>query len=225
MPYDRPSTYLTWGGRIGSDVVTPEVWQCGLKLAEVSDTEVLGLWTVENLEDFYGLAEEMHTSPTVEIWRGCYLEWVKAASLDTNGEYLEPPTVYEGGAVAGGSARPSTGASPQDSAAVTLWSGSTFGRANYGRFYLPWNDLAVGLDGFLATVDVEAAVADVKTFIDGVNTLGATIPGPDQIVHIMSSVGTGISKPAVQIRIGNVKDTQRRRRNRLPETYSTAAIA
>jgi hypothetical protein len=40
----------------------------------------------------------------------------------------------------------------------------------------------------------------------------------------MSSVGTGTVNTVNRLRVGNLVDTQRRRRNRLNEVYSTVTL-
>lgn len=50
-------------------------------------------------------------------------------------------------------------------------------------------------------------------------TLGITSPGAQLV--IASRAGAGVNKSIASVRVGNINDVQRRRRNRLPETYSS----
>lgn len=61
-------------------------------------------------------------------------------------------------------------------------------------------------------------------FLNTVNDVCNTGPEPG-VIQIMSSKGTGTSKGVTSMAIGNVLDTQRRRRNRLVEGYTTRSVS
>jgi hypothetical protein len=65
-----------------------------------------------------------------------------------------------------------------------------------------------------------AAVA----FLDGVNNIMNTGADPS-LISIMSSKGTGTTKGVTTVAVGNVLDTQRRRRNRLTENYTSGSVS
>lgn len=216
-------TYLTFGGTLGTSGGGFDVWQCGLHVADPNETLVPPLPSPGELADFQSLVAGMIGSSVFGVSQGVLCTWVKAAGLNLAGEYTDEPSIREFAAVAGGGAGASA-ASPQDSLAITLWSGSTFGKANYGRFYLPWNTLNVNVTTGVITLNPSAAT-DAAAFVDGVNDWFATLPGTlDAKVCNMSKVGLGTTKQVTQVRVGNAKDTQRRRRNNITETYLTAAV-
>jgi hypothetical protein len=139
---------------------------------------------------------------------------IKAAALDTSGDYITDAVVFELATPTDGSAN---NVKPQLATVLTLWSGSRFGRANFGRMYLPHCALALPTDESRTSVTIaDGFSSSAATFLDAQNTLHGALTSPGAI-HVMSSVGTGESKPVLQVGVGRVTDTQRRRRNRLDE--------
>ena len=71
---------------------------------------------------------------------------------------------------------------------------------------------------------VTGLLNEAKTFLDETNVWADGFVGDARVV-IMSSVGAGTTKVATTVRVGNVRDTQRRRRNGIPEAYQSAVLA
>lgn len=223
MTYDRQSTYLTWGGTIGSSGA--DQWQCGLHLALNPSLDGPGLPTPAELETLLnGPISEQHTQTQIGIAPYCFLGWAKAASLDSMGAYTTDPVSATRIPVAGGSTAAAQGA-PQVALVVTLYSGSQLGEANYGRYYLPWCELQLGGDGKIPEAFTANVVGHAKTFVDGVNSWAASVLSAQARITIMSKKGAGTSKRPAVVRVGSVKDTQQRRRRQLTEIYATATIA
>jgi hypothetical protein len=146
---------------------------------------------------------------------------VKLAAIGTDGRYLADAYVYNmPTAVTGGSPN----IVPASSVVVSLRTSETLGRANRGRLYLPYCAMSQGVAAATATVTTTNTLATAgKTFIQAVNTtLGITSPGTE--IVIASKAGTGLNKVPASVRVGSVNDTQRRRRNRLVEVYSTQTL-
>ena len=225
MAFDRFSTYITWGGFLGQG--TAEIWQTGLHLADKGGAAVPGMPTTAELQNLLDtVLTTAHQSTSLKTGPGASLVWAKAAALNLEGEYTGAPVFVERAAVNGG-ASATQSASVQDALVLTLWSGSTFGRANYGRLYLPWNCLNVqNTDGKISSADRASALVAAQNLINGIHTAaeGWASTTDDISPMIMSSVGSGQSKQALFIRIGDVKDTQRRRRNRFDEVYSQGTL-
>jgi len=224
VPYAGNQTYVTFGGQIGNDGDGHDIWQVGLHFADPESTLVPALPTEAQLGDMYARWSTFFGDADNWISTGAVLTWAKAAALDADGAYLGDP-VEVMGTVQSGGASGATAGSPQDALAVTLWSGTTFGVANFGRIYLPWWVAPVGLDTCTSggyTPDVATEAADL---IGDLNTLAAGWAGAlDAKVCNMSKVGAGTTKQVTSVRVGSVKDTQRRRRNRISETYTTVAV-
>lgn len=155
--------------------------------------------------------------------RGDYgsLYGVKLAAIGTDGKYLAEPYVYTMPSPVTGN---NSNIPPSSTVCVSLRSAETLGRANRGRMYLPYTLITQGTASPMSGPPTTTNVANAaKTFINAVNTtLGITSPGV-QIV-IASKAGTGTSKVPSNVRVGSVNDVQRRRRNRLVETYATATL-
>lgn len=148
---------------------------------------------------------------------------VKIAAIDTNGAYLGAAKVYD----AGGGGITGTAASviPQSTVVFSLWSGSHFGTANYGRMYWPHTRMTQATNSPVADGTVTGpAVTGFKTFVNGCTADINAMVTDDVQPFIMSNASPNPSKPVLQVRVGNVIDTQRRRRNRLPEIYSTLVL-
>lgn len=151
----------------------------------------------------------------------------KIAAIDTNG-HTEPDHVYyayPGSTITGSSAINTL--PPQCSLVVTLLSDRPRGKASKGRMYLPGiATLPDAATGKLLSATVGAIADNLKTFFDA---LVGHVDIPDQL--ILAAKGTG-PVPALTaqndfvetIRVGDVIDTQRRRRNGLVETYTSRVL-
>lgn len=145
---------------------------------------------------------------------------IKGAPLGVNGKYLAEPDVV---------AQFTTGTStvkvvPQETAVISLMSRQSLGDANRGRMYLP-HITGTSASGQFRIQNVSAVSAAMKTFLQAVNTASSTVTGASgSRVCIMSAKGTGTTKKVMDIRMGDLVDTQRRRRNRIAENYTTQTI-
>jgi hypothetical protein len=110
---------------------------------------------------------------------------------------------------------------PQCTLALTLQSDRPRGLASKGRMYLPGISAAMQGDGKISAANRDSICLNMKTFFD---TIAANADVPDTL--ILAAKGTGpfpeftAQNDFVQtIKLGNVIDTQRRRRNGLVESY------
>lgn len=117
---------------------------------------------------------------------------------------------------------------PQVALVATLLSGTPRGKGSKGRMYLPGCTLApASATGKLPSVSIGNIATNLKTFFD---TLDGSFDVPQQL--ILAARGTGLI-PGLNarndfvetIRVGDVYDTQRRRRNQLVETYTSRVLA
>lgn len=166
-------------------------------------------------------------SSSAEIANDYLTTQVKMSELDTAGNVILDNTVYSVYTTPPAGSFGATQYPPQLSLAVTLKSSLTRGLGSKGRMYLPGVTHGVGSDGHISAGSIGPHADVLKTFFDGVNTdLG--IRG--QVINAsFGRAGTpptvGVNKEITQILLGNVFDTQRRRRNALAETYTARAIA
>lgn len=146
--------------------------------------------------------------------------YVKMAPVGLDGRYLGEPTINNYSTVGTGIARQL----PQESIVVGLSSRQSLGEANRGRMYLPHISTALVSNSYRSSANGSVSLA-AKTFLQAVNTAAGSVTGfTNSRVCIMSSKGLGTTKRVMDIRVGDIIDTQRRRRNRLAETYSTNIV-
>lgn len=152
----------------------------------------------------------------------------KIAAIDANGNtelghvyYATPATELNGNVSA-------ITLPPQCSLVATLLSDRPRGKASKGRMYLPGLALMPSATtGKISSVQCGTIADNLKTFFDA---LEASFDVPNQL--ILAAKGTG-ALPALNaqndvvetIRVGDVVDTQRRRRNGLTESYTSRVLA
>jgi hypothetical protein len=156
---------------------------------------------------------------------------VKVSSVGTDGKSNAEDTMFASVTGATG-ARTEAPFPPQIALAATLYSAKARGVASKGRMYLPGIIAPLEGNGHLTTSMVVTIMNGLKTFLNAANNSTAT----NNVVMLAShgSInpdgslklgGSGpLSKAVVGIRLGNVYDTQRRRRNGLAEAYQITSI-
>jgi hypothetical protein len=116
---------------------------------------------------------------------------------------------------------------PQLSLVATLATLKARGKGSKGRMYLPGIGSSVTATGKIDSLKAAGVANTFKVFLDSVNA-DAAVPG---FVMLNSAETAGVPYKAPElnrvasVRVGDVFDTQRRRRNALQETYSTAVLA
>ena len=152
----------------------------------------------------------------------------KVAKLDDNGQTIADKVFYAYPATELNGANTSTVLPPQCSLVVTLLSDRPRGKASKGRMYLPGIAALLSSTTGKLTPTVAGQIADnMKTFFDSLAG-DADIPG--ELILAAKSSGPLNAIPAQNdyvetIRVGDVVDTQRRRRNGLSETYVSRVLA
>lgn len=136
-------------------------------------------------------------------------------------EYIADGALQVAG-VATGAAIPGTGANnlPNQCSMVISLLTAQAGRSRRGRMYWPWLVTPQGADGHVntSTVQVFATAMGAALF-----TIGATSAGqPMQLV--VHSRKLEEATLVTSLAVGNVIDTQRRRRNQLIESYSAGVL-
>jgi hypothetical protein len=153
--------------------------------------------------------------PTWSVYSFC-----KVAPVDTLGHYVDEPQIVT--AVSAGSA--TSGKSLQESVVLSLRSGQSLGFANRGRMYLPHMSGGLSTNGYRYSNPTGMLTA-AQTFFNSVNTALGSVSGFSQCrVLIASKKGVGAVKRASQCLVGDLPDTQRRRKNRIAELYVSGSI-
>lgn len=117
---------------------------------------------------------------------------------------------------------------PQVSLAATLTSAKVRGFGSKGRMYLPGINAPLLSTGHINSSTVAAIAVKLKAFFDGVNAAGdVLLPVTLNATASTNPTSTHDAEmwPVTGLKIGNVYDTQRRRRNQLVETYSGVVLA
>lgn len=215
----RPHLLLAWGGRLGDD----EVWSNSLRLtANTEDGGELQSVAIDQIDE---IADEIKTFvQDTNSWHSvaAHLDFVKLNSITADGKYWDTggtnAIYYTGSNVVSGTAN----AGPyQVSMAVTLRTFRARGRAHAGRFYIPTGTLTITTATGRVLPSLTAGIAgSAATLLNAINDN----PGFDTksvAVAVVSNVGApGPTELVTGVQVGDVPDTQRRRRNALVETYS-----
>lgn len=151
---------------------------------------------------------------------------IKIAQLDVDGHTVaDSPKYYTYPAPITGGWNGS-GFPPQIALVGTLVGVSPRGLASKGRMFLPGINASLDANGRISASDRLAICTGLRVFLRGV----VDIAGEDN-VPILASKGRpgiiptpGVSHEIISVRVGNVYDTQRRRRNALVEAYSTVNL-
>jgi hypothetical protein len=101
------------------------------------------------------------------------------------------------------------------------------GLGTKGRMYLPGIAHSLQGNGHISSTNAGTVAANLKTFIDAAEV---AVDSPGYVMNVSKGrpgvpFTAPINKRVTEIRVGDVYDTQRRRRNGLTESYSTAVLA
>lgn len=218
--YDRPLFYLTFGG---VQLTGAEIWQSGVHFAAFGG-EGLSDYRIAmeqiSLSDVYEDLGEIFSNATMgaRYPASTRLDWCKLSLLNPDGTVHNDPLIHE--QVTAGTVQSSNAPPPQLAMVVSLWSGSNFGKANHGRMYLPMPvdhltavEASTGKVALASTNALRDKVNGVLNQVEGeISTIGT-----EMRLVIASKLGTGATKEVEHIAVGRIVDTQRRRRNALPE--------
>nr|CRY96608.1 hypothetical protein [uncultured prokaryote] len=109
---------------------------------------------------------------------------------------------------------------PQCALVVSLLTGFV-GASRRGRFYWPATGCTIGSSYTLTTPTTAQIASEFATLLDNFGVGGGGVTGLQPVVY--SQVLDTLT-PVLSVSVGNVIDTQRRRRDNLVETYSTYPI-
>lgn len=222
MAYTNPFIRLSFGGTLADD---QEIWSCGIHLAQYGAIEPVSDWFAQvsaNIGAIGDVLEGYIANPAVLVPSGVDLRWVKMALIGTDGLYMEEPVeapLSQSGSQGGSYI-------PQASLVNTLVSAKWKDPGRYNRFYLPVSLNAFPEGTYALTEFAQTAyLAELKEFIEDIN-FAASVDGDlsETAVAVVSNTRDGSQELVTQVRLGRVVDTQRRRRNSLPEAYQLANV-
>lgn len=222
---------VTFGGTLGT-APAGDSWQCGVRVTGAGPNG-----STPNL-DRVGYANAISTP--LQTWftsvTGTYgvmrqdavLTFIKVASvhLDTPAAPAKPRWKYD---VAGNNPQIRTKSSGGPSAGVFPWflslayswtTANLHGWGHTGRIYPPIAWPGTGASGANLT---SAVVADHVTKAKALLTALAQLDGSGTTaVPVVASLKDGSTHQITGVRVGNVIDVQRRRKEQIPETYTAA---
>lgn len=201
-----------------------EIWQTGFYMGKLNgDSEVPAQATADFIRDKW-LA--IWTNGANGFNQAFTFNQVKMARLGLDGRYdgsavvtSFPGAAAQGGA--GGGPLP-----PQVSLVATTIAGSGKGLAGKGRMYLPGISFAIDNTGHLGNIETQKVADYLTQFFQDIYADPST---PDVAINASKGsakfLGVGARNvPINGIRVGNVYDTQRRRRDALTETYKVGGL-
>jgi len=221
MPYAFKVNRVTLQGTSFSG---EEIWSTGFYLGNIAadadaPTESLATSIGALWQTFF-----THTNSRVSSQFQC--TEVKIAQLGTDGNTIPDSVKYFTYPAPISGIQGSTLYPPQVAMVATLVGPVARGLASKGRMFLPGISAAVTTNGRISDLNRGELATNVRTFIRGVSDIAETDNVP--ILASQGRPGIGgtapISREVVSVRVGNVYDTQRRRRNGLAEAYSTVVL-
>ena len=203
-----------------------EEWQTGWHMGYLTqDASAPTQAFVDLVRDQWIL--HIHNNADVPVNNTFKFTEAKAALIHTDGKYTSNDDVvvsHPAGVVSG--ARAGAPLPPQVALVATLIGGSGKGIGGKGRMYLPGISQEIDGNGRILPLICQNVANQLAAMF---NTLDGFAGAPGHVVN--ASKGSkrtlytdGRNVPVNGIRVGNVYDTQRRRRNSLQETYSTAVV-
>lgn len=111
---------------------------------------------------------------------------------------------------------------PQVAVVISLRT-ATAGPSGRGRLYWPGMGVGTDVNGRMTSANQQSLLSDFKTYAAAISGALNTAVGALGMDMCIRSRKTKTSPHVSSIKIGNVLDTQRRRRDKLPETYVSVA--
>lgn len=221
MAYEREFIKMTFGGSLASG---NDIWSCGLSIAEYTtfSFNFPGFFdvVVDRIDDLGTVVEAFIAKVSTNVPTNATLDWLKLAPIGTDGKYLGPAAEIE----LDGNGGKSGAYVPQAAMVVTLDSNKWKDPGKYNRFYLPFGSNTGG-DWSLEPGEQVNMLLNCVDFIDELNgVLLNTGVDTNGRISVASATGDGTIMSVQRVRLGRIIDTQRRRRNSLPEQYISDSV-
>lgn len=204
MPFPAAHSLLTFSGPAYAD---QEEWSTGCRLRRSTAPTEAQLSAAADA--FLGLTG----TTALGASNAARLVSVKWSPQNTEGKYGDAESVefLRAPAALGSNDRMPA----QIAVVISLRTARPRGRGSNGRMYIPALPTLEANTGRFSAGDASTIAAAAADFLSGV---GDAL-GTDVVVG--SQVGSGLLETVTAVRVGRVPDTQRRRREGLPESYST----
>jgi hypothetical protein len=224
VPNYDPHTYVTFGGTLQAVTGQDEIWQCGVRGVNtpgdgpVDQSQLQALVTAiatqesgqVNLLAWYQ-QNASHNAVTAQ------LHWVKAANIGPNGKYTGAPAIYQYPEPGQGY---ENGLAPSFCSVSLTWTTArTYGKKlRYGRIFPPNYTQASQGGAVIPPATQLDLVSSSKQLLTALNRSG------DQYHFTPCVVSSeGGHAPITGVKIGNVYDVHRSRKDAVTETYDASA--
>ena len=198
----------------------PDIWNVVMHCLADTEPDASGLDEIAANVLAAWTAHIFSGTPGAQLSTYCAMDGVKAYSLDAEGHALAMGlAVPDGGSPTGSAA---TGLPMQLAVCVSLNTARP-GRSYQGRSYLAGlAGEAVSASGLLTEATTLIFANAFAAMMSEVNA--STYAGGEGLtLGVLSKLKTNI-QDITHVRVGNIVDTQRRRRNAVAEAYSVAAV-
>ena len=197
-----------------------EIWSCGLR-TEAADP------TIPQLQDAatnagVAFAKMWNASGSFKGYNpsAVTLDSVTARAVGTDGKTVAQAVALVAGVV-GNSGQQTA---PNQTALVVTLLTNRAGRSGKGRIYMPFlTPSFTTVNDRIPALAIQPLVDAMGVFIHDVGSQGTSGGGP-WAVAVQSRVVTGAAPPVSSVSIGDVCDTQRRRRDKVKENYITGPV-
>lgn len=154
-----------------------------------------------------------------------YLNTIKVSPINTSGHVVDLRTATLEFKSPPPQGTNSSGPLPLENAVVCSWGTPVIGPKGKGRIYLPYvSKNQIGTDARLDSGAVGAYVTACTDFIEGTAVTSGILSGLWALPIVTGGNYSNFGQ-ITSLRVGNVVDTQRRRRRQQPEVYSAAPVS
>jgi hypothetical protein len=218
--FARAHLLLRIHGGFGPVVATPiERWSVGMRIDINATGTVSELAKAQFLSAIAGDVSTFHSDSDVKAGTNCSINSLTAAYIGTDGHYVggndQDTTIHPLTAPFGTG---STLMPWEVSRVFTLRTAVGRGRAHVGRFYWP-NSSPVGTDGLWPSTECNMAGDAAAQLLSAINAAALVSWPTSDGIAVFSGLGSGEVNTVTRVEVGRAPDTQRRRNNRLAETY------
>lgn len=201
-----------------------EIWQTGFWLG--NPTQNCELPTAAKAQGIAEAFSQFFTNSSSGVSNRYQFNTVRmSVHALTGGIQRDDTVIYDLPVPAIGTAIGSTNMPPQIATVATLTTNLPRGRASKGRMFLPVNGFGVGTTGTITNSQQTAVATNLAAFLGAVDVNWS---GEDDVVNVspvkLLPPYAGRIEIVMGVRVGNVYDTQRRRRNDIGETYVNAPL-
>lgn len=222
MPYVRHTRWTALGVMHNSSNVDIEQFSYSFATAVPGTTSVNGSDNTDRVETIGEIVRGFHVASGPGISSSCILQGVKAAFIDTDGTYVDPPAMWTN-TESGNGGGASGFTFPLQVAARLSVRGTPAVHTLRGGFYLPCPTKPLADDGRWSITSANQMADAFGIFIGLINSALQADDGDSRYVIASSKSGLG-NQAVLQTRVGRVPDTIRRRRNELDEDWQVHAI-